>query len=302
MIAPNIAIQFGRRVLCGFSQCAFQANEITGALFIAAVAVFNWRMAIFYVISGVIATLVARALNGNKELLDLGLYQFNSALMGLALGNFFQPNAILWLYMVVLAAVTAAVTVAWSKLTRLPFLAAPFILVLWAMWPFAQYLGLAKVDVRRLLLMHRWFGERQRYQRLAPRYLRQAFLAVFSSWSVCSSAIGVTPSLQRLAPLRRLLLRSKPGAPGTAINSGFIGFNGVLAALAAYIVVAADLRLVALGALLSTWLASYVYRGAPVPVLASGFVLAVWLILFLGWANPWFAGKAVKDGISRPNS
>ena len=76
MIVPNIAIQFGRRVLCGFSQCAFQANEITGVLFIAAVAVFNWRMAIFYVISGVIATLVASALNGHKELLDLG--SFNS--------------------------------------------------------------------------------------------------------------------------------------------------------------------------------------------------------------------------------
>jgi urea transporter len=75
-IAPNIAIQLGRRVLCGFSQCAFQANEITGVLFIAAVAVFNWRMAIFYVISGVIATLVASALNGHKELLDLG--SFNS--------------------------------------------------------------------------------------------------------------------------------------------------------------------------------------------------------------------------------
>ena len=150
MIAPNIAIQFGRRVLCGFSQCAFQANEITGVLFIAAVAVFNWRMAIFYVISGVIATLVASALNGNKELLDLGLFQFNSALMGLALGNFFQPNAILWLYMLVLAAVTAAVTVAWSKLTRLPFLAAPFILVLWAMWPFAQLPRLDEGRVRRL--------------------------------------------------------------------------------------------------------------------------------------------------------
>jgi urea transporter len=55
---PDIAVQFGRRVLCGFSQCAFQANEIAGALFIAAVAVFNWRMAIFFVISGINAMLV----------------------------------------------------------------------------------------------------------------------------------------------------------------------------------------------------------------------------------------------------
>ena len=152
--------------------------------------------------------------------------------------------------------------------------------------------------------MHPWFGEPQRYQRLASRYLRQAFLAVSCSWPVCSSAIGATPSLQRLArDYGGLLLRSKRELPEQQSTPGFrVGFNGVLAALAAYIVVAEDLRLVALGALLSTWLASYVYRGAPVPVLASGFVLAVWLILFLGWANPWFAGKAVEDGMSQPNS
>jgi urea transporter len=91
-----------------------------------------------------------------------------------------------------------------------------------------------------------------------------------------------------------IALATQAGAPGTAINSGFVGFNGVLAALAAYVIIGADLRLVALSALLSTWLASYVYRGAPVPVLASGFVLAVWVILLLGWVNPWFAGKAEK--------
>jgi urea transporter len=293
MIIPDVVIQFGRRVLCGFSQCAFQANEITGTLFIAAVAVFNWRMAIFFVISGVIATLVASALKGNKELLDLGLYQFNSALMGLALGNFFQPNAILWLYMLVLAAVTAAITVAWSKVTRLPFLAAPFILVLWAIWPFAQYLGLSKVE----------FGAFSD----APLAWGTAAISTFGSALFAPSTFsgllflaGLLISNWRhaivaaLGAITAIALATQAGAKGGAINSGFVGFNGVLAALAAYIVVAADLRFVALGSLLSTWLASYVYRGAPVPVLASGFVLAVWLMLFLGWANPWFAGKPVK--------
>jgi len=293
MTAPDNVIQFGRRVLRGFSQCAFQANEITGALFIAAVAVFNWRMAIFYVISGVIATIVARALNGNKELLDLGLYQFNSALMGLALGNFFQPNAMLWVAVVVLAAITAALTVAWSKLTQLPFLAAPFILVLWAVWPFAEYLGLAKVTFGA-------FAD-------APLVWGAAAISTFGSALFAPSVlsgllflVGLLISNWRhaivaaLGAVTAIALAEQAGAPGTAINSGFIGFNGVLAALAAYIIVAADLRLVALGALLSTWLASYVYRGAPVPVLASGFVLAVWLMLFLGWANPRLAGKAVQ--------
>lgn len=293
-IAFDIAILFGRRTLCGLSQCAFQTNEITGALFTAAVAVFNWRMAVFYVVSALIATLVARALNGDKGLLELGLYQFNSALLGLALANFFQPSSILWLYMVILAAATAALTVAWSKLTRLPFLAAPFIFVLWAIWPFAEHLSLSKVEFGAFShAPMQWgvaaistFGSALFAPSIASGLLFLAGLLV-SNWR---HAVVAT-----LGALTAIALATQAGAPGTAINSGFVGFNGVLAALAAYILIAADLRLVALAALLSTWLASYVYRGAPVPVLASGFVLAVWLILFLGWANPWFAGKALNS-------
>jgi hypothetical protein len=68
----------------------------------------------------------------------------------------------------------------------------------------------------------------------------------------------------------------------------------VLAALAAYVIVAADLRLVVLVSILATWLGSYIHRGAPVPVLASGFVLAIWAMLLLGWLNPRFAGKPTE--------
>ena len=75
------------------------------------------------------------------------------------------------------------------------------------------------------------------------------------------------------------------GSAGSAINCGFVGFNAVLAALAVYAVIAPDLRLALLGALLATWIFSYINRTAPVPALASGFVLAVWIIMFLGWLN-----------------
>src|SRR5579864_7491548 len=100
---------FWRQALRGCSQCAFQSNEITGALFILAVAVFNWRMAVFFAVSVVLGTITAGLLRGNGELLDLGLFGFNSGLMGLALANFFQPELMLWVWMVVFASVTAGV-------------------------------------------------------------------------------------------------------------------------------------------------------------------------------------------------
>src|SRR5208337_2569099 len=64
----------------------------------------------------------------------------------LALGNFFRPEPMLWLWVVVFAIVAAAVTVAMSRWVPIPFLAAPFILTFWAAWLLADTLGLTKID------------------------------------------------------------------------------------------------------------------------------------------------------------
>ncbi len=277
-----------RQILRGFSQCAFQANEITGALFIVAVAIFHWRMGAFYVIAVVVGTLTARALKGIGDLLDLGLYGFNSGLIGLALGNFFQPVPMLWLWVIVFAAVAAGLTVAMSKWLPFPFLAAPFILTFWAIWPLAGTLGIMPVDLGAFPAMDVMFGK-------SIIAALGSALFVPSLLSGVTFLAGIAISNWRNAIVAIIgafianALAVQAGTVGGAINFGFVGFNGVLAALAAYVLVAADLRLAILGSLLATWLASYVYRGFPAPVLASGFVLAIWFILFLGWLNPRFA-------------
>jgi urea transporter len=295
-MTTNKLVALWRPTLRGFSQCAFQANEITGALLVAAAAVFSWRMAVFFVIGVVVGTLVAWILKGIPELLHLGLYGFNSGLMGLALGNFFQPEPLLWLWVVVFAAVAAALTVAMSKWLPIPFLAAPFILTFWLVWLLPDNLGLNKVD----------FGDFPdvpvdwHYSLVAA--LGSALFAP-SLWSGGLFVAGVAVSNRRHAVIAVFgamvanALAIQGGARGGAVNFGFMGFNGVLAALAAYAIVASDLRLVVLGSVLATWLGSYVHRGALVPMLASGFVLAVWAMLLLGWLNPRFAGKpAEKKG------
>jgi urea transporter len=89
-------------------------------------------------------------------------------------------------------------------------------------------------------------------------------------------------------------LAAHVGAPGTAINSGFIGFNAVLAAVATYALIAPDLRVAALASLIATWIFSYVNRNVPAPALASGFVLTVWAILLVGRINPRFNGAVAE--------
>jgi urea transporter len=296
-MSSETPLPFWRQALRGFSQCAFQANEITGALFVVAVAVFNWRMAAFYVIAVTVGTLVARLLKGIPALLDLGLYGFNSGLIGLALGNFFQPDPIVWLWVVVFAVVAAALTVAMSKWVPIPFLAAPFILTFWLVWPLAGTLGLSKID----------FGafpdvEIEWVQSVIAALGSALFVPSLVSGLIFFTGIAVSNWRHALVAVVGAFLANALAAHahalGGSVNFGFVGFNGVLAALAAYVIVAPDLRLVVLGSVLATWLASYVYRGVPLPVLAAGFVLAIWAMILLAWLNPRFAAKPTEPKTS----
>jgi len=133
-VFPDVAperMPFWRSTVRGFSQCAFQANELTALCFVLAAFGFDWRMGVFYVVSVVVGTATAALLGGDRTLLGLGLFGFNSGLMGLALGNFFVPGAALWVAMVGLAALVGAATVLLAKVLPLPFLAAPFIAAFW---------------------------------------------------------------------------------------------------------------------------------------------------------------------------
>ena len=90
-------------------------------------------------------------------------------------------------------------------------------------------------------------------------------------------------------------LAAHVGAPGAAINSGFVGFNAVLAAMATYALVSTDLWMAALAALGATWIFSFVSRLEVTPALASGFVLTLWLIMLMGWFNGRFNGTGSQS-------
>ena len=232
-------------VLRGFSQCAFQANEITGLVFIVAVlsTTGGWRCSTSS--SVFIATLVARLLRGDRTLLGLGLFGFNSGLMGLALGNFFNPIRRCGCGCRCSRS-SRAVTVAMAKWLPIPFLAAPFILTFWMIWPIKPAVGLQTIDLGEFAdapvsscsrLSARW----ERALRGEPDR-RDAVPAgmLIANWRhAVIAAVGALVAVPRRS--RRRGRRH--------INSGFIGFNAVLAAVATYALVAADVRLGLLAAL-----------------------------------------------------
>jgi urea transporter len=293
-LLPEVALEetpFWRQCLRGFSQCAFQCNEVTGLVFILAVGVHNWRMAVFYVIGVILGTLVCRLLGGDRTLLGLGLFGFNSGLMGLALGNFFVVNTALWIAVFILACIVGAVTVAMAKWLPIPFLAAPFILTFWVIWPIRSSIGLTAINLGAFNDSHVRFI-------LATLSALGSALFAASAISGLLFLLGILIANWRHAVIAALgalvaaLLAAHVGAPGDMINSGFIGFNAVLAAVATYELVAADLRLALLAAITATWIFSFINRTWPSPALASGFVLTVWGIMLLGWLNSRFNPRA----------
>lgn len=295
-VLPDVelgAVPFWRQFLRGLSQCAFQANEITGLIFVAAVALFSWRMAVFYVISVLIATVVARLLKADRILADLGLFGFNSGLMGLAMGSFYEPNTALWVWVVVLAAFTAVVAIAMSKFLPIPFLAAPFILSFWLMWFVAD----TRPELAKLELGP-WPVENVRWGTAVIDALGSTLFAPAVITGILFF-IGVMVSNWRHAVIALLAatiavsLAAHIGVAGGAINTGFVGFNAVLAALGVAAVLDGDLRMAVLAAMLATWFFSYINRNAPVPALASGFVLAVWATMLLDWLHRKFGPKKV---------
>ena len=72
------------------------------------------------------------------------------------------------------------------------------------------------------------------------------------------------------------------------VDQGLYGFNGVLAAVAAYVICGSKLRLAILGALLATMFIP-VISSFGVPSLSAPFVVATWVLLILGWLERiWF--------------
>jgi urea transporter len=284
-------LPFWRRTLRGFSQCAFQADEITALFFIAAATVFDWQMGAFYVIAVVVGTATAVVLRADRALLDLGLFGFNSGLMGLALGNFFHPNTALWIAVVVLAALVAALTVVMARWFPLPFLAGPFIATFWVVWPATAALNLEPVSFAAFAQAEPAFvvatadalGSTLFAAAVLPGLLFLAGLLI-GNWRHAVVAV--------IAAVVAVALAVHVGAPGEAINSGFVGFNAVLAGLAVWVLVGQDLRLVVLAALVATWFFSAINRTAPFPALASGFVLTIWALILIDRINPWFRGEA----------
>lgn len=292
--------------LRGSSQVFFMDNTITGALFLLAIAYAsyasgNWATTIGAVIGVAVATLTARNLRCEDESIGQGLFGFNGILVGVALPTFIAASPILWLYIVVGAAVSAVVTAAFaSTLTKswgIPGSTGPFVLTGWLMVAGAYSFGglvvtgeepkLGSDYVRGLVsipspidLLKIFFRNIGQVFLLGSEVSGAIILAGIFLASVRAGIAAVAGSVIAMAVAMAM------GADPSAVNAGLYGFSPVLTAIAVGVIFIEPSLRVAVYAAVGTVMTVFV-QGAldaivqPVglPSFTAPYVLSMYLFI-----------------------
>jgi len=289
---PCGQLPYWRLVLRGCSQLCFQSNELTGLFFLVAVLVASPLSFAYLLLAGIMAP-AGRMLMGDRgTVLSTGLPGLNPCLIALSLPVFFHTgwtNFGMWAVLVVCVAITIVLVRVCVSILPFPTLVLPFLIVFWSLYALAPHF-----DVLQPVA----FGA------LAPdtfhplsAILLSLGQALFSP-TILSGLLFVSGVL--LSNWRHGVLAVIGALIGTvvsyyyrdvdagSVNLGLYGFNGVLTAVAVFIMCGGKLRLAILGALLATIMTPAI-ADLGVQTLSAPFVLTTWLMLGLGLVEDrWF--------------
>lgn len=252
--------------LRGVGQIYLQRSALSGALFLAAIAVASWRLVLVALAGSAVGTVTARVLRARDADLDDGLYGFNAALVALAGGVFFRAG----LTPVVLTGAGAALSTllfhvavrrGWAVFT------APFVLVTMVL------LRLLPAEAAPFAPMHHLA------EVLARQFGQVIFLDRTVSGALCLAGVFAGGVRSGLAALAASLLVVALGVTLPAnldlLHAGLYGFNAVLVAIALHQQRPRWPETLA-GALLATVLTA-VAAAAGARVLTAPFVVVAWL-------------------------
>jgi urea transporter len=148
--------QFLEGLLNSYSQIFFSKNRIF-ALILVAVTFFDWLAGISGLLSVIIVNGAALLIGYKRESISQGYYGFNSLLVGLGLGIYYQPGTGFFILLIFAALFTLFLTI-WLEnhfgKYGLPYLAWPFILGIWMVSLAARQFGALEVSQRGVYILN----------------------------------------------------------------------------------------------------------------------------------------------------
>jgi urea transporter len=303
----NALVRFIDTLFRGAGQVMLQANPLTGLLFIAGI---TWgaidaempEVAAGAVVALTVSTATAMMLDADEASLRMGLYGFNGILVGAAVPTFLDADALVWVYVVVGAAVSTVAMLAIANVFKtwgVPALTFPFVLTTWFLllgaYAFANVEdgslaapalpvdtaeSAAHVDVTTSVIIETVFRNVSQVfliNNVATGVIFVVALLVSSRWSALFALIGSS-----LALATALLL----GATDTSVTAGLFGFSAVLTAIALGSVFYTPGAKVVVYTLLAV-IFTVIVQGAldtaltpiGIPTLTAPFVFVTWLFL-----------------------
>jgi urea transporter len=305
LCAASRVLRFVDINLRGIGQVMFQDNPLTGALFLIAIAWGSYaagvpQVAIAGVVAVIVATLTAQWLRVDDASLNAGLYGFNGILVGLALATFLASGPLIWVYVILGAAVsvvgmlaTTNVVKPWGGALTFPFVLTTWLLLL-ATYGFTGLAGTALPSGNVVTAFQPYQASPLRlidlvqgvFQSISQVFLKGSgiaaalLLAGLAVNSLAAAAFALGGSI--LAVLTAHLF----GAESELITGGLLGFSPVLTSIAlgtvfyqpswrvvAYTVLATVFTVIAQSAL------NVALTPFAIPALTAPFVLVTWLFL-----------------------
>ena len=293
--------------LRGVAQVMFQNNPLTGAFFLAAIAWGSYaagapRIAVAGLLAVVIATLTAQWLRVDRVALRSGLYGYNALLVGLALATFLAPNALLWVYVVLGAAVSVVAMLGVTNVAKplgVSALTFPFVLITWllllATYGFSGLTGAtAPADPSIVTPFQPYEASLLKVADLVQGVLQSISQVFLKGSGVAAILLLVGLAVNSLAAaafaltgaILAVLTAHLFGAESDLVTGGLLGFSPVLTAIAlGTVFYQPSLRVAAYAALgtVFTVIAQAALNAAlmpiAIPALTAPFVLVSWMFL-----------------------
>jgi urea transporter len=287
-----------RTLLRSLGQIVLQPNAFTGACLLAAWLLCDPRLACAALMGAVAANVSALLAGYREDATRAGLHGFNGALAGLAAFSFIADNATAAAVAILAATGTAWLLKPWSRLLRssgLGVFSSPCLIVTWLWLPLVT-----RVTPPASPITEHTPGAAQ-----FTAQLSHGLLAGFAQTGFASGAlpgllvlIGIAAASRRyalcalvgagLASAMHLLL----GANASSFDTGLLGFNGALSAIALTdFGIAVTLGGVALSVVLQAAAAHYA-----LPAMTAPFVLATWS---MQWLTGRFTGGAIVPELAK---
>lgn len=291
--------------LRGSGQVMFQNNPLSGALFLAAIVWGSYaagapRVAIAGLIAVVVATLTAQWLRVDEVPLRSGLYGYNAVLVGLALATFLAPGALMWIYVVLGAAVSVVVMLgtanavkSWGSALTFPFVLTTWLLLL-ATYGFSGLAGVALPAGNVVTAFQPYEASPIALIELAQGVLH-SISQVFLKGSVVAALLLIAglavnsfaaAAFALAGAILAVLTAHLFGAESELITGGLLGFSPVLTAIALGTVfyqpnvrVAAYTALATVFTVIAQAALNVALTPFAVPALTAPFVLVTWIFL-----------------------